>query len=229
MSLDNDKPIEGNQPTEEATEASPEVNEEVSEEAAQEAAEKAAEELALEIAKKTAHMKWYVVHAYSGYEYKVKSALEEQIRLAGKEDFFGEILVPCEQVVDMVKGVKKTSSRKFFPGYILVQMDLNDDTWHIVNDTPKITGFVGGMKNPPPISKEELLKITTQMEEGAVRPKPKVLFETGENVRVIDGPFMNFTGHVEEVKPEKGRLRVMVSIFGRPTPVELDFVQVEKA
>ena len=108
-------------------------------------------------------------------------------------------------------------------------MDLNDETWHIVNDTPKITGFVGGMKNPPPISKEELLKITTQMEEGAVRPKPKVLFETGENVRVIDGPFMNFTGHVEEVKPEKGRLRVMVSIFGRPTPVELDFVQVEKA
>lgn len=226
----NNENIEDKKPKVEATEETVEATEGLaSSESEGEVLDELSEEAAKELAEKNARMNWYVVHAYSGYEYKVKSALEEQIRLAGKEDFFGEILVPCEQVVGIVKGVKKTSSRKFFPGYILVQMDLNDETWHIINDTPKITGFVGGMKNPPPISPEELIKITTQMEEGAVRPKPKVLFEAGENVRVIDGPFMNFTGNVEEVKPEKGRLRVMVSIFGRPTPVELDFVQVEKA
>ncbi|OGP94697.1 MAG: transcription termination/antitermination factor NusG [Deltaproteobacteria bacterium RBG_19FT_COMBO_56_10] len=173
--------------------------------------------------------KWYVVHTYSGYENKVKSALEEKIKQTGKEGLFGEVLVPSEKVVDMVKGVKRTTSRKFFPGYILINMELNDETWHIVKGVPKVTGFVGGQETPPTISEEEVFKITRQMEEGAVKPKPKVSFERGENVRVIDGPFTNFAGVVEEVKPEKGKLRVLVSIFGRATPVELDFVQVEKA
>ncbi|MEK6758293.1 MAG: transcription termination/antitermination protein NusG [Deltaproteobacteria bacterium] len=173
--------------------------------------------------------KWYVVHTYSGYENKVKAALEEKIKQTGMEAFFGDVLVPTEKVVDMVKGVKKTSTRKFFPGYILLNMELNDDTWHIVKGIPKVTGFVGGQEAPPSISDEEVMKITRQMEEGAVRPKPKVLFDRGENVRVVDGPFTNFAGIVEEVKPDKGKLRVLVSIFGRATPVELDFVQVEKS
>jgi len=173
--------------------------------------------------------KWYVVHTYSGYENKVKASLEEKIKQTGKEAFFGEVLVPSEKVVDMVKGVKRTTSRKFFPGYILINMELNDETWHIVKGIPKVTGFVGGQEAPPAISEEEVHKITRQMEEGAVRPKPKILFDRGENVRVVDGPFTNFTGIVEEVKPDKGKLRVLVSIFGRATPVELDFVQVEKS
>ncbi len=173
--------------------------------------------------------KWYVVHTYSGYENKVKSALEEKVKGTGREDLFGAILVPSEKVVDMIKGVKRTTSRKFFPGYILINMELNDETWHIVKGIPKVTGFVGGQEAPPTISEEEVRKITKQMEEGAVRPKPKVLFERGENIRVVDGPFTNFAGIVEEVKPEKGKLRVLVSIFGRATPVELEFVQVEKA
>ena len=173
--------------------------------------------------------KWYVVHTYSGYENKVKFALEEKVRSVGKEDFFGDILVPSEKVVEMAKGVKRTTMRKFFPGYILVNMDMNDESWHIVKGIPKVTGFVGGQEKPPAVSDEEIEKITRQMEEGAVRPKPKVLFDRGENVRVIDGPFTNFTGIVEEVKPEKGKLRVLVSIFGRATPVELDFIQVEKS
>lgn len=173
--------------------------------------------------------KWYVVHTYSGYENKVKAALEEKIKTSGKEDLFGEVLVPSEKVVDMVKGQKRTTSRKFFPGYILINMELNDETWHLVKGIPKVTGFVGGQEMPPTISEEEVHKITRQMEEGAVKPKPKVSFERGENVRVIDGPFTNFAGVVEEVKPDKGKLRVLVSIFGRATPVELDFVQVEKS
>ncbi len=173
--------------------------------------------------------KWYVVHTYSGYENKVKSALEEKIRTSGKEDIFGDILVPSEKVVEMAKGVKRTTSRKFFPGYILINMDLNDDSWHLVKSVPKVTGFVGGQETPPTVPDEEIEKIARQMEEGAVRPKPKVLFDRGENVRVIDGPFTNFTGIVEEVKPDKGKLRVLVSIFGRATPVELDFIQVEKS
>ncbi|MBI5809595.1 MAG: transcription termination/antitermination protein NusG [Deltaproteobacteria bacterium] len=172
--------------------------------------------------------KWYVVHTYSGYENKVKAALEEKVKSSGKEAVFGEILVPSEKVVDMVKGVKRTASRKFFPGYILINMEMNDETWHLVKDIPKVTGFVGGQEAPPSIPESEVHKITRQMEEGAVRPKPKVLFDRGENVRVIDGPFTNFNGIVEEVKPEKGKLRVMVSLFGRATPVELDFGQVEK-
>lgn len=173
-------------------------------------------------------MKWYGVHTYSGYENKVKANLEERIRTMGLEEHFGEVLIPSETVVELKKGERKTSSRKFFPGYILVQMELNDETWHVVKDTPKVTGFVGGGKTPPSIPEEEVQKITTRMEEGIERPKPKVEFEVGETVRVIDGPFLNFTGVVEDVKPDKGKLKVMVSIFGRVTPVELEFIQVEK-
>jgi len=179
-----------------------------------------------------AERNWYVVHTYSGYEHKVKASLEERVRNLGNTELFGEILVPSEKVVELVKGKKKTSSRKFFPGYILVNMLLNNETWHIVKSTPKVTGFVGGALEPsavPPISEAEVREITHQMEEGAVKPKPKVLFEEGESVKVVDGPFSDFNGVVEEVRPEKGKLRVLISIFGRATPVELDFVQVEKA
>jgi transcriptional antiterminator NusG len=172
---------------------------------------------------------WYVIHTYSGYEHKAKAALEERVRALGKESQFGDVLVPAEKVVELVKGRKKTSSRMFFPGYMLVNMELNDETWHIVKSTPKVTGFVGGATQPAPIPESEVREITHQMAEGAARPKPKVLFEAGEQVKVIDGPFQDFNGVVEEVKPDKGKLRVLISIFGRATPVELDFVQVEKA
>lgn len=171
---------------------------------------------------------WYIVHTFSGYEQKAKAALEERVKALGKQEYFGEVLVPVEKVVELVKGKKKTSSRKFFPGYILVQMELNDDTWHVVKETPKVTGFVGGSTNPPPVSDEEVRTITQQMEEGAIKPKPRVLFSVGENVKVVDGPFADFNGVVEEVKPDKGKLRVLISIFGRATPVELEFVQVER-
>jgi transcriptional antiterminator NusG len=171
---------------------------------------------------------WYVVHTFSGFEHKVKGALEERIKSLGKAEYFGEILVPVEKVVELVKGKKKTSSRKFFPGYILVQMDLDDETWHVVKETPKVTGFVGGSTHPMPVTDAEVKAITQQMEEGAVKPKPRVLFSEGESVKVIDGPFSDFNGVVEEVRPEKGKLRVLISIFGRATPVELDFVQVER-
>jgi len=172
---------------------------------------------------------WYVIHTYSGFEHKAKAALEERIRTLAMQEHFGEILVPAEKVVELVKGRKKTSSRKFFPGYMLVNMDLNDETWHLVKSTPKVTGFVGDATHPSPITEAEVREITQQMAEGAARPKPKVLFETGESVKVIDGPFADFNGVVEEVKADKGKLRVLISIFGRATPVELDFVQVEKA
>ena len=171
---------------------------------------------------------WYVVHTYSGYEQKAKSALEERIRALGKADFFTEILIPSENVVEIKKGVKKTSSRKFFPGYIMVKMVLNDETWHLVKNTPKITGFVGNSTNPPTVPEQEVRRITRQIDEGTLRPKPKVVFEKGENVRVVEGPFATFNGVVEDVNPEKGKLKVLVSIFGRSTPIELDFMQVEK-
>ena len=171
---------------------------------------------------------WYVVHTFSGYEQKAKAALEERIKTLGMQDFFSEILVPVEKVVELVKGKKKTSSRKFFPGYILVQMELNNETWHVVKETPKVTGFVGGATNPSSVSDEEVKSITRQMEEGAIRPKPRVLFSAGESVKVVDGPFADFNGVVEEVRPDKGKLRVLISIFGRATPVELEFVQVER-
>ena len=171
---------------------------------------------------------WYVVHTYSGFEQKAKQALEEKIRTLGKQDLIPEVLVPVESVVEMKKGVKKTSSRKIFPGYILVRMEMNEEVWHIVKGIPKITGFVGGGRSPAPVPDEEVQRITQQISEGTLKPKPKVSFEKGESVRVVDGPFTNFNGMVDEVKPEKGKLKVLVSIFGRSTPVELDFMQVEK-
>src|SRR3954470_604717 len=172
--------------------------------------------------------KWYVVHTYSGFENKAKKSLEEKIKQNALEEFFGDILIPMENVVEMVKGEKRASKRKFFPGYILVQMELNDRTWHLVKNTPKITGFVGNATKPPAVSEHEIARLTTQLSEGALKPKPKVEFEEGDSVRVVDGPFSNFNGTVEEVNPDKGRVRVLVSIFGRATPVELDFMQVEK-
>lgn len=172
---------------------------------------------------------WYVVHTYSGFEQKAKQSLEERIRSAGMDSAFDEILVPSESVVEMRKGVKKTSMRRFFPGYILVKMELSEKTWHLVKDTPKITGFVGGAMNPPIVPEEEVKRITQQIEEGTLRPKPKVLFDKGETVRVTSGPFSTFTGIVDDVNSEKGKLRVLVSIFGRSTPIELDFTQVEKS
>jgi len=172
-------------------------------------------------------MKWYGVHTYSSFENKVRLNLLETIKNEGMESFFEEILIPCETVVELKKGEKKTSSRKFFPGYILVKMELTDETWHLVKETAKVTGFVGG-NTPFPIADEEVNKITRRMEEGAENPRPKVLFEVGETVRVVDGPFLNFSGVVEDVKPDKGKLRVTVTIFGRATPVELEFMQVEK-
>ena len=171
---------------------------------------------------------WYIVHTYSGFEEKVKTTLQERIRIAGQDDLFGEILVPKEQVLEMVKGSKKTSERKFFPGYILVNMELNDDTWHTVRSTPKVTGFVGSGKKPTPLSKDEVNQIVEHMESTSEKPKPKHSFEKGEAVRIIDGPFFNFNGIVEEVNYERDTLKVMVTIFGRSTPVELEFLQVEK-
>ncbi|WP_456386058.1 transcription termination/antitermination protein NusG [Desulfolithobacter sp.] len=171
---------------------------------------------------------WYIVHTHTGYEDKVKATLEDRIRSAGLEEYFGEILVPTEQVVEMVKGARKTSARKFFPGYILVQMELNDQTWHVVHDTPRISGFVGDNLNPMPLMEEEASKIIGRIKEGATKPKPKVVFEVGDVIRVTDGPFANFQGVIDEVYPDKGRVRVMVSIFGRETPVELEYIQVSK-
>lgn len=172
--------------------------------------------------------RWYIIHTYSGFEEKVKTALQERIKSAGQTDFFGEILVPTEQVVEMIKGSKKTSSRKFFPGYILLNLELNEATWHTVRGTPKVTGFVGNDLNPEPLSDEDAMKIISRIKDGALKPKPKVSYEAGDQVRVIDGPFSNFQGVVDEVFPDKGRVRVMVSIFGRETPVELEFIQVTK-
>ncbi len=175
-------------------------------------------------------MRWYVVHAYSGYEHQVKRLLEERVAQSGMSEKFGEILVPTEEVVEMREGQKRKSERKFFPGYVLVQMDMDDETWHLVKDTPKVMGFIGGSGDrPTPISDKEADQILSRVREGAEKPRPKVLFEPGEVVRVTDGPFNDFNGVVEEVNYEKSRLRVAVLIFGRSTPVELEFSQVEKA
>ena len=173
-------------------------------------------------------LKWYIVHVYSGFESKVKKTLEERIAASPHPEKFGEILVPTEQIVELVKGKRKESSRKFYPGYILVRMELDDETWHIVNDTGKVTGFLGGRNKPTPLTDEEADGILKRMESGKSKPQPKFFFEFGDEVRVIDGPFANFNGTVEEVNPEKGKIRVLVTIFGRPTPVELEFVQVSK-
>jgi transcriptional antiterminator NusG len=173
-------------------------------------------------------LKWYIVHTYSGFENKVKKTLEERIKNLGQEERFGKVLVPTEQVVELRQGQKKTSSRKFYPGYILVQMHLDDDTWHTVRNTAKVTGFVGGEVKPTPIPDEEAERIIQQMQEGVSKPKPRYQFEEGDEVRVVDGPFSNFNGIVEEVKPDKEKLRVLIMIFGRATPVELEFIQVNK-
>jgi transcriptional antiterminator NusG len=173
--------------------------------------------------------RWYVVHAYSGMEKSVGRALQERIDRAGMQDMFGRILVPTEEVVEMKNGQRTISERRFFPGYVLVEMEMNDDTWHLVKNTNKVTGFVGGSGNKPaPISQKEVDKIMSQMAEGVEKPKPKTLFEVGEMVRVREGPFTDFNGNVEDVNYEKSRLSVSVTIFGRATPVELEFGLVDK-
>ena len=173
-------------------------------------------------------LKWYIVHTYSGFEHKVKANLEERVKALGRQEYFGEVLVPTEKVIELKKGQKKTSSRKFYPGYIMVQMELNEETWHIVRNTAKVTGFVGGGDMPSPVPDYEAERIIQQMEEGISKPKAKYNFEEGDEIRVVDGPFNNFQGVVEEVKPDKEKLRVLITIFGRSTPVELDFIQVNK-
>ena len=175
-------------------------------------------------------MRWYVVHAYSGYEKKVAAALQERIDLHKMQDRFGDVLVPTEEVVEMRGGQKRRSERKFFPGYVLVEMEMNDETWHLVKEVPKVMGFIGGTSDKPAaISEKEANTILSRVQEGVDKPRPKILFEPGEMVRVVDGPFNDFNGTVEEVNYEKSRLRVAVLIFGRSTPVELNFHQVEKA
>jgi transcriptional antiterminator NusG len=174
--------------------------------------------------------RWFVVHAYSGFEKAVQRALIERIKRSEIADQFGQILVPVEEVVEMKKGAKAISERKFFPGYVLVEMEMTDQSWHLVKSTPKVTGFVGGTANKPtPISQKDVDAILQQVQEGVEKPRPKVLFETGEAVRIKEGPFTDFHGNVEDVNYEKSKLRVSVTIFGRSTPVELDFSQVEKA
>ncbi len=173
--------------------------------------------------------RWYVIHAYSGFENQVKRSLEERIRRMGKEDLFGEVLVPTEEVIEMRGGKQRKSERKFFPGYVLVHMEMNDETWHLVRDVPKVMGFIGGTgERPAPIPDKQAEAILQQVQEGVEKPRPKVLYEPGEMVRVIDGPFTDFNGVVEEVDYEKSRLKVSVLIFGRPTPVDLEFGQIEK-
>jgi transcriptional antiterminator NusG len=174
--------------------------------------------------------KWYVVHAYSGFEKSVQRALADRIQRQSMQDKFGQILVPVEEVVEMKSGQKSTSERKFFPGYVLVEMDMDEQSWHLVKNTPKVTGFVGGTATKPtPITEKEVQNILHQIQEGVEKPRPKVLFEVGESVRVKDGPFVEFIGNVEDVNYDKSKLRVSVTIFGRSTPVELEFSQVEKA
>lgn len=175
-------------------------------------------------------MRWYVVHTFSGYEKQVQRSLKEHIARAGLEHKFGEVLIPTEEVVEMKSGQKRTSERKFFPGYVLVRMEMDEETWHLVKNVPKVSGFIGGTSTKPtPISDKEAQAILQQVKEGVEKPKPKFQFAVGEQIRVTDGPFLDFNGTVEDVNFEKNKLRVSVSIFGRMTPVELDFSQVEKA
>lgn len=173
--------------------------------------------------------KWYIVNCQTGCEATAKSAIVERIHSQKLEDQFGDILIPSENVVSLVKGQKQTKSRKFFPGYIFVQMVLNEKTWHLVRHSSKVSGFVGGKTKPPEVPESEVRRVTQQMISGAEKPKPKIKFSLGESVMVIDGPFSNFNGTIEEVNEDKGKVKVLVSIFGRPTPVELDFIQVEKS
>lgn len=180
------------------------------------------------MAEKTWEKKWYIVNTQTSCENIAKSAIEERIRTMKMEPMFGSVLIPAENVVELVKGQKKEKSRKFFPGYIFVQMYLNDETWHLVRNSSKVTGFVGGKTRPPEVPEAEVLRVTQQMSGSAEKPKPKVKFSIGENVTVVDGPFSNFNGTVEDINEDKGKVKVLVSIFGRPTPVELDFLQVQK-
>ena len=173
-------------------------------------------------------MKWYIVHTYSGHENKARLTLLERVRNASLSEKFGQVLVPTESVMEVVKGQRRTTTRKFFPGYMFVQMVMDDRTFHLVKNTPKITGFLGGTR-PTPVPEHEITGLQTNITEGKTKPKAKVVFETGDKVRVVDGPFANFSATVEEVKPDKQKVKVLVSIFGRSTPVELDFTQVEKA
>lgn len=173
--------------------------------------------------------KWYVLHVYSGFEKKVKQSIEEQAKQAGMDDRIIQVLVPSEEVVEVRRGSKVSSERKFFPGYVLIEMDLTDEAWHLVQNTPKVSGFLGSKDRPTPISEAEAQRIMSQVQEGVDRPKPSVVYEIGDSVRVVDGPFTSFNGLVEDVDEERARVKVAVSIFGRSTPVELEYAQVEKA
>lgn len=183
----------------------------------------------MEQEQKSEEKNWYIVHVYSGFEQKVKLALEDRVKNSEHAEKFEEVLIPAETVVEMKKGEKKSKSKKFFPGYIFVKMQLTNETWHLVKNTPKVTGFVGDSTNPPAVPEDEVMRITQQIKEGKMKPKLQIEFNKGENVRVKDGPFANFNGVVDEVQPDKGRLKVLVSIFGRSTPIDLEFGQVEKA
>ena len=180
------------------------------------------------VAAPTAEKKWYIVHTYSGHENKAKLTLLERVKNATLGEYFGDVLVPTESVMEVVKGQRRTTTRKFFPGYMFVQMVLDDRTFHLVKNTPKITGFLGGTK-PTPVPEREITGVQTNMTEGKAKPKARVVFEAGDTVRVVEGPFANFSATIEEVKGDKQKVKVLVSIFGRSTPVELDFTQVEKA
>ncbi|MCC6932002.1 MAG: transcription termination/antitermination protein NusG [Deltaproteobacteria bacterium] len=182
----------------------------------------------MELDPERAKLPWYALHTYSGFEQRVKMSLEERVRNNNLTAKFGNIIVPQESVEELVRGKKRTSSRKIYPGYIMVQMHLDDDTWHLVNGTPKVTGFIGDSCNPLPLTEQEVKDLIGHIEGGSAKPRARITFEEGDQVKVIDGPFTDFNAVVEEVKPDKGKVKVLISIFGRSTPVELDFVQVEK-